>query len=181
LPKKVTAIKGASFWTLNNKSQDGATAYLEEETNNLPFAAGTPFIIQATADKLEVVYEGDATNVAGTNGALHGTLVYMDAAALAAAGSDVYMLFSNELRPVGENNHLDANRAYVLLSELNAVAEAPQGAPGKRVRAMPMQPQVATGFEAAEANEAPRKVLINGEFFIIRGEKMYDAKGQLVK
>ena len=182
LPKKVTAIKGASFWTLNNKSQDGATAYLEEETNNLPFAAGKPFIIQATAENLEVVYEGAATEDAGTNGALHGTLVYMDAAALAAAGgSDVYMLFSNELRPVGNNNHLDANRAYVLLSELNAVAEAPQSAPGRRVRAMPMQPQVATGFEAAEANEAPRKVLINGEFFIIRGEKMYDAKGQLVK
>ena len=181
LPKKVTAIKGASFWTLNNKSQDGATAYLEEETNNLPFDAGKPFIIQATAENLEVVYEGAATEDAGTNGALHGTLVYMNAAALAAAGSDVYMLFSNKLRPVGENNHLDANRAYVKLSELNAVAEAPQGAPGKRVRAMPMQPQVATGFEAAEANEAPRKVLINGEFFIIRGEKMYDAKGQLVK
>ncbi len=181
LSKKVTAIKGASFWTLNNKSQDGATAYLEEETNNLPFAAGKPFIIQATAEKLEVVYEGAATEDAGTNGALHGTLVYMDAAALAAAGSDVYMLFSNELRPVGENNHLDANRAYVLLSELNAVAEAPQSAPGKRVRAMPMQPQVATGFEAAEANEAPRKVLINGELFILRGAKMYDAKGQLVK
>ena len=181
LPKKVTAIKGASFWTLNNKSQDGATAYLEEETNNLPFDAGKPFIIQATAEKLEVVYEGAATEDAGTNGALHGTLVYMDAAALAAAGSDVYMLFSNELRPVGDNNHLDANRAYVKLGELNAVAEAPQSAPGRRVRAMPMQPQVATGFEAAEANEAPRKVLINGELFIIRGEKMYDAKGQLVK
>ena len=181
LPKKVTAIKGASFWTLNNKSQDGTTAYLEEETNNLPFAAGKPFIIQATAEKLEVVYEGAATEDAGTNGALHGTLVYMDAAALAAAGSDVYMLFSNELRPVGENNHLDANRAYVLLSELNPVAEAPQSAPGKRVRAMPMQPQVATGIDALNASDAPVKVLINGQLFIIRGEKMFDAKGQLVK
>ena len=181
LPKKVTAIKGASFWTLNNKSQDGTTAYLEEETNNLPFAAGTPFIIQATAENLEVVYEGDATNVAGTNGALHGTLVYMDAAALAAAGSDVYMLFSNELRPVGENNHLDANRAYVLLSGLTAVNEAPNAAPGKRVRAMPMQTQVATGIDALNASDAPVKVLINGQLFIIRGEKMFDAKGQLVK
>lgn len=181
LPKKVTAIKGASFWTLNSKSQDGTKAYLEEETNNLPFDAGKPFIIQATATQLEVVYEGAATEEADINGALHGTLVYMNAAALAAAGSDVYMLFNNELRPVGENNHLDANRAYVRLSELHAVDEAPQSAPGRRVRAMPMQPQVATGFEAAEANEAPRKVLINGELFILRGEKMYDAKGQLVK
>lgn len=181
LPKKVTAIKGASFWTLNSKSQDGTKAYLEEETNNLPFDAGKPFIIQATATQLEVVYEGAATEEADINGALHGTLVYMNAAALAAAGSDVYMLFNNELRPVGENNHLDANRAYVRLSELDPVAEAPQSAPGRRVRAMPMQPQVATGFEAAEANEAPHKVLINGELFILRGEKMYDAKGQLVK
>ena len=105
----------------------------------------------------------------------------MDAAALAAAGTDVYMLFSNELRPVGENNHLDANRAYVLLSELNAVTEAPQGAPGKRVRAMPMQPQVATGMDALNASDAPVKVMIDGKLFIIRGEKMYDATGKLVK
>lgn len=181
LPKKVTAIKGASFWTLNNKSQDGATAYLEEETNNLPFAAGTPFIIQATAANLEVVYEGAATEDAGTNGALHGTLVYMDADALAAAGSDIYMLFNNELRPVGDDNHLDANRAYVKLSELNPVAEAPQSAPGKRVRAMPMQPQTATGIEDLNASEKPMKMMINGQIFILRGEKMYDTTGRLVK
>lgn len=182
LPKKVTAIKGASFWTLNNKSQDGATAYLEEETNNLPFAAGKPFIIQATAEKLEVVYEGDATEVAGTNGALHGTLVYMSAAALdAAGGSDVYMLYENALRPVGDNNHLEANRAYVKLNELDAVAEAPQSAPGRRVRAMPMQPQTATGIEDLNASEKPMKMMINGQIFILRGEKMYDTTGRLVK
>ena len=181
-PTKVTAIKGASFWTLQHKSADGATAYLEEETNNLPFAAGKPFIIQATAENLEVVYEGDATEVAGTNGALHGTLVYMNAAALdAAGGSDVYMLYENALRPVGGNNHLDANRAYVLLSELDAVAEAPQSAPGKRVRAMPMQPQTATGIEDLNASEKPMKMMINGQLFILRGEKMYDTTGRLVK
>jgi hypothetical protein len=46
---------------------------------------------------------------------------------------------------------------------------------------MPMQPQVATGIDALNASDAPVKVLINGQLFIIRGEKMYDAKGQLVK
>jgi len=183
LPKAVTAVRGATFWTLNNKSQDGATAYLEEETNNLPFAAGKPFIIQATAAQLEVVYEGDATDVAGTNGALHGTLVYMNAAALAdAGGSNVYMLFSNELRPVGENNHLDANRAYVLLSELNPVAEAPQSAPGRRVRAMPMAPQVATGVDKVPSDQVPNtKVLINGQLYIMYNGTMYNVQGQLVK
>jgi hypothetical protein len=42
-------------------------------------------------------------------------------------------------------------------------------------------PQVVTGIDELNASEAPRKVLINGELFILRGEKMYDAKGQLVK
>lgn len=181
LPKKVTAIKGASFWTLNNKSQDGATAYLEEETNNLPFAAGKPFIIQATADKLEVVYEGEATETAGVNGAIHGTLTYMDADALAAAGPNVYMLYNNELRPVGENNHLDANRAYVKVDELDPVSSVPQGAPGKRVIAMPMQKDQAQGFENLDASEKPMKVMIDGTLYILRGEKVYDATGRLVK
>jgi hypothetical protein len=55
-------------------------------------------------------------------------------------------------------------------------------APGRRRISMSYNgSQVATGIENAEANEAPRKVLINGELFILRGEKMYDAKGQLVK
>ncbi len=181
LPKKVTAIKGATFWKLEKKSEDGSQAYLEEETNNLPFAAGKPFIIQATADKLEVAYEGEATETAGVNGAIHGTLTYMNADALAAAGSDVYMLFNNVLRPVGENNHLDANRAYVKLSALTPVSSAPQGAPGKRVVAMPMQKDEAQGFDNLDASEKPLKVMIEGTMYILRGEKVYDATGRLVK
>ena len=41
--------------------------------------------------------------------------------------------------------------------------------------------QTATGMDELNADEAPVKVLINGELFIIRGEKMYDATGRLVK
>lgn len=56
-------------------------------------------------------------------------------------------------------------------------------APFRRVKAMPMAPQVATGLENGELmNDAMvKKVLINGQLFILRGEKIYDAKGQLVK
>ena len=160
---------------------EGSLAYLEEETNNLPFEAGKPFIIQATADQLEVIYNGDATETPGVNGAIHGTLVYMDADALAAAGSDVYMLYQNELRPVGVNNHLDANRAYVKINELDAVPEAPQNAPGRRVVAMPMEKDVTTDINALNAAEAPVKMIIDGNLFILRGEKLYDATGRLVK
>ncbi len=180
LPKKMMEVRGASFWTLSSRNTAETEAYLEE-VDPTTAEAGTPFIIQATDTKLEVVYTGAATTTAGTNGALHGTLTYMDADALAAAGTNIYMLYNNALRPVGTNNHLDANRAYINYNELNPVTEAPQPAPGRRVRAVPMQQNTATGIDELNGSEAPAKVLINGQLFILRGEKMYDAKGLLVK
>lgn len=180
LPKKMMEVRGASFWTLSSRNTAETEAYLEE-VDPTTAEAGTPFIIQATDTKLEVVYTGAATTTAGTNGALHGTLTYMDADALAAAGTNIYMLYNNALRPVGTNNHLDANRAYIDYDELNPVTEAPQPAPGRRVRAVPMQQNTATGIDELNGSEAPAKVLINGQLFILRGEKMYDAKGLLVK
>lgn len=43
-------------------------------------------------------------------------------------------------------------------------------------------PQVATAVDNTQAgNVQCTKVLIDGELFILRGEKMYDATGRLVK
>ena len=59
-------------------------------------------------------------------------------------------------------------------------------APGRRRVAMGVQneqgSQVATDIENVQNDENNiQKVLINGELFILRGEKMYDATGRLVK
>ncbi len=185
LDRAVTAVRGASFWTLKNRDNAGTMVYLEEEipSEEHPFAAGKPFIIQAAAAVLEVVYTGDATTTAGSNGALRGTLEDMSYAELQAKGEHIYLLIQNAIRPIASDNYLNANRAYIDYDALTAVSSAPLGAPGRRVRAMPMAPQVATGLENGELmNDAMvKKVLINGQLFILRGEKMYDAKGQLVK
>ena len=172
-PKAMTAIKGGTLWSFAGK--DASTAYLIQQ--DAPFVAGRPYIIYATADKLEAVVEGDDAT-AGYHNGLYGTLSYMDADALETAGA-TYMLKNNELRPIGTNNHLDANRAYVILSEIPA--GAPNNAPAHKVRAMPMQPQVVTDIDAINASEKPMKMMINGQIFILRGEKMYDTTGRLVK
>jgi hypothetical protein len=44
-----------------------------------------------------------------------------------------------------------------------------------------MQGQTATGVDAFNASETPVKMIIDGKLFILRGEKMYDATGKLVK
>ena len=171
--KTMNEIRGASLWQFLNK--DASYAYIVEA--EAPYVAGTPYLIYAESDKLEAVVEEVASPVAGHHNGLYGTLSYMDAVALSVAGAD-YMLKNNEIRPIGSNNHLDANRAYIKIGEIPAVSVL---APGKKVRKMPMQSQTTTGCELINAAEAPAKMMINGQLFILRGEKMYDTTGRLVK
>ncbi len=175
LEKKIVAVRGATFWGINNCSEDNLTVYLEMQQP--PFDAGKPFIFHATAETLEVAYEGDAVGAPITNGALRGTFSYMAADALAAAGSNIYMMYNNALHPLGTNNHLDAHRAYLLFDAL--VPGTP--APGRTVRSMPMHGNVTTDIEDAEASAKPMKKLIDGQLFIQCGEKLYDATGRQVK
>jgi uncharacterized repeat protein (TIGR02543 family) len=180
LEKEIAEIKGASIWNLSKRG--ASLAYLEEAS--LPITAGTPFIIQATADKFEVIYDGDATPLPGNNGVLVGTFTKLTASnlnALTDAGKTIYMLVSNELRPIGNNNYLDAHRAYIDYDAFEVVNTTPNNAPGKRVRAIPMHKDVVTGFENLNATDKPVKMLIDGNIYILRGEKMYDATGRLVK
>lgn len=183
LPKKVVAATGATFWSMSERNTDteNPLAYIVEE--NLPLTAGQPFLFQATATTLEVTYEGEATT-AGSHGALHGTLDAMDQAALdAAAGANtLYILKNNELRLASgrTGNSLAANRAYIIYEELDPVS-TPSHAPGRQVRSMPLHKDVATGLDDLNADNQAQKVLLNGQLFIIRGEKMYDATGILVK
>ena len=174
-PKAMTAIKGGTLWSFAGK--DDNNAYLIQA--DAPFVAGRPYIIYATSTKLEAVVEGDDATAGSYNG-LHGTLGYMDADDLDAAGA-TYMLYQNELRPIvyANNNHLAANRAYVILSEI--IGGKPANVPAHKVRSMPMQKDAAQGFENLQSGDAPVKVMIEGTMYILRGEKVYDATGRLVK
>lgn len=178
--KTMTAIQGASLWSFAGK--DASVAYLTEEP--APFAAGKPYILYAESDKLEAVLEGDAVDASAlvANGAIHGTFSDMDQAALDAAGDNIYLVIGNELRRVDDQtgNRLPAYRAYVDLDEIPGGAPAPM--PGRRVRTMPMKGQVTTDIDEVTSGKVQStKVLIDGELFILRGEKMYNASGALVK
>ena len=183
LKKQVTAAKGGTFWTIGKRT--GYTvAYLEEAP--LPLTAGEPFIFQATADKLEVVYEGeDASEPAIVpDNALRGTFEYMDAADLEAACTHMYMLHNNQICPVNHSvgaNSLAAFRAYIDDDAMVDVSTAPQPAPGRQVKSVPMQGNVATGVDNMQSSAQATKMLIDGQLFIIYGEKMYNATGSLVK
>ena len=179
LDQEVVSANGASFWSMQYRNAEGTLAYLVEE--QLPLVAGRPYFFQAEAEELCVELSGDPVNGPSAFGALHGTFTEMNQAALTAAGTDIYLLNNNELWLVSgqEDNLLPANRAYVVYSDL--VYSEPNPAPGRRVRAMPMQANGATGIENIKASEAPAKMIIDGKMYILRGEQMFDATGRLVK
>ena len=172
--KTMKEIKGASLWSFNGK--DANMAYIVEE-NLASYPAGTPYLIYAESDKLEAITEAVDNPTAGSNNGLYGTLTEMSNTDLQTAGA-THLLINNELRPLG-NGYLIANRAYVILGEIPNTT--PSNAPGKRVRAIPMHQDAATGIDELNASEKPVKMVIDGQLYILRGEKMYDATGRLVK
>ena len=176
-PKAMTSVVGATLWSFVGK-EDGL-AYIQQES--APFAAGKPYLMYATASAVQAELEGDAVTTAGINGALHGTFENLTQESFDAPGAQIYLVIGNELRLVtGQSgNSLPAYRAYVELSEIPS--GKPNLAPGKNIRTMPMHKDATTGIDNAEVSDAPRKVMIDGTLFIIRGEKAYDATGRMVK
>lgn len=173
-PKAMTAIKGGTLWSFVGRDAD--FAYIQQES--APFAAGKPYLIYATAEKLEAVLEGEDAAAAGNYNGLYGTLSYMSEADLTGVGAD-YLLKNNELHPIGTGAYLDAQRAYIIKNDIPE--GAPAHAPGKNIRSMPMHKDATTGIDDLNASDAPRKMVIDGTMFILRGEKLYDATGRLVK
>lgn len=177
--REMRQIRGASLWSFIGRTTD--FAYIVKE--DAPFAAGKPYILFAESDKLEAVLDG-STEDAGANGALHGTFSLMEQGALDGAGDNIYLVIGNELRRVDgqSGNKLPAYRAYVDVDEIDPIPSTdPNPAPGRQVRRMPMQKDVATGFESIEASDKPMKVMIDGTLYILRGENMYNVNGQIVK
>jgi hypothetical protein len=182
VPNNVTIedIQGVTVYELmGRESQYGKLAFDEIISGELE--AGVPYVFQAHRNHMALLYGEDHVDdpVDKGNG-MYGTFTEQTLTEL----NDVCYFAQKALWGCADLTSLKvpANRAYVKLSEVDPVAD-PTPAPGRRRISMAVNgEQIATGIEnTGIESEAPRKVLINGELFIIRGEKMYDAKGQLVK
>jgi hypothetical protein len=147
--------------------------------------AGVPYVFLPNegVSELGVYYTADVVKPAYNRNGLHGFIgesedEYYDI----PAGDDNYIIQNNQYRyvPTGAWARIKSNRAFIHLTDITPVE--PALAPGrKRMSIGAAAPQITTGMDELNAAEAPVKVLINGELFILRGEKMYDATGRLVK
>ena len=179
---------------------DGAAiyevAYIDNSLNKIFFdevmdgamSAGMPYIFLPNAgiEKLGVYYS-DNTAAPAPAGNYHGLYGSYTPQVLAQEAGN-YILYNNQYMYVGassSNVSVGANRAYFKIGveggiPTNAVAPLP----GRRRISMSAVREIPTGLENGElinGENGVQKVLINGELFILRGEKMYNANGQLVK
>ena len=150
-----------------------------DEVLNGAMVAGTPYIFlpEENVTQLKVYYTDAANADAGNANGLFGS--YTKEPLAQNAGN--YILYNNQYLLVNSDNvYVGENRAYIKLGEISTNAVAP--APGRRRVAMGvLNEQVITGVEDLNVGDQPIKVMIDGQLFILRGEKMYDAQGRLVK
>ena len=174
---------GATIYEVAHMTYENGAPYkvFFDEVLNGEMVAGRPYIFQPRegATQLDVFYTDEANAGAGEYNGLHGTMEYMNGTTLQGK----YIFYNNTIF-MSENtaNWLDANRAYIELSEVpDYITPA---AAGRRRVSMGVQgaPKVATDVEDVQSDNVQcTKVLIDGQLFIIRGEKTFDAIGRLVK
>ena len=179
LDRAVTAVKAGSIWRVLSKAANGNDVILEEVTGTLD--AGRPYIFRAAASTLEVAYTGDAVLAPVTEG--NNGLVGSFTQELITESATNFIIYENALYFVNSEAYVGAHRAYLDMTGVPAYSNEPQqgNAPRRRVTMAVYGEQTTTGIDALNAAEAPVKVLINGQMYILRGEKMYNVNGQVVK
>lgn len=178
-------MTGAMLFDLAYFDPDQKKIFFDEVINGT-MEAGTPYIFLPNegVDALKVFYtDATAAAVAGNANGLFGSYTQE----IVTPNDGNYILLNNQYCFVNSTAYVGANRAYIKLygdgHALTASStSAPQPAPGRRRVSMGVQgEQVATGIEGLNVGDQPIKVVIDGQMYILRGDKMYDATGRLVK
>ena len=181
-------LGGATLYEFQGKNENNYLVFDEVAENRLE--AGKPYIFMPENGNTQIkLYNTDDAEPLTTNQDpvkhMYGTLVDTDL--YPTTDEDMYYFSSNHIWAVKDFTGVEKITipAYYCYIDYPAVLDdepAAAPAPGRRRVTMGVQgEQVVTGINAIEASEKPMKLLINGQIFILRGEKLFDATGRLVK
>ena len=188
---------GASFYQLTymELNTDGSPYkfFFDEIAENASLEAGKPYLFIADGEVIKGVKVGGS--VSNGDYAHNGFVGYIGEGKHISSENDVYT--ENAINYYGLQNNVfkliySTSSIKNILDERAYVEISPTRMPSTTALPMPAYskrrlvvgagaPAVTTGMDELNASEAPVKVMIDGQLFIIRGEKMYNANGQLVK
>ena len=168
LSRAAATIEGATMYRIvGGNASEGIT--IEEVAS---MEAGKPYIFQATADQLTVTMTGARADVQEANG-LVGNL----GESAMNVPENAYVLKNNQLYLVNSAVTIAPNRAYINMSAITSIAPAP----GRIRRVIAVENQ-ATGVESLQPSAfSLKKVLMNGQLFILRDGQLYNVTGVRVQ
>lgn len=178
-------MTGASIYTLAYYGETSQKIFFDEVLNGT-MEAGKPYLFLPNEgiDRIGVFYTDAAGAEAQT---VNGFVGYIGAsedpedALLVPAGDGNYIVQNNQYREIlaGATAYILSHRAYIHFAGINT--SEPAKAPGARRIGISGAPQVVTGVDGLNVGDQPVKLIIDGQMYILRGDKMYDATGRLVK
>ena len=178
LERNITAIDGATFWTVSG--QDATSFILDEVTEP---QAGQGYLIRFTKSDLRVKY-GDQKvtepTTATYDNPIQGTFTQIDFDQYDGQNVLVgnYVVYNNLLCPVEAWVGMKDHRAYVVADLVSNNAPAP--APGRARAYMPKPDQTPTELESVDGPQRTirnGKFLRNGQLIIVKDNKMYNVQG----
>ncbi len=188
LPKAGVMTNGV-LYEISYYDADKKKIFFDEVEGGV-MVAGAPYIFKPNENvtELKVAY----TDVAVAENAGHKNGLYghydlnnptegAEAARLFLTNGD-YFLRNNEYWLVDQENrvYVDNYRAYIKLNKIEN-DDQPQAYGRRRISMNVNGENQAQGFENLQSGDQPMKVMIDGTMYILRGEKVYDATGRLVK
>ena len=188
--------------TQNVATPTGATfyqiAYLEEK-DRLPFnmhfyevegnlEAAQPYFFIASATEIKGVKSGEEKNEGSNKNGFYG---YIGAtswelpfeAEYGADKNNTYVIYNNCVFRINAVTNIKSERCYIIINATQPSRTSEPAPVGARRISMSVAGQnTATGVDQVQGDEVQStKVLINGQMYIYRNGKMYDAQGKLVK
>jgi len=176
LPYAVAAADrtGAELFEIESWAENGTSMTMTQLNENENMIAGRPYIFQATANTATFSYyvDGDETPV-GTHNGLIGSYVE----AQIPENDNNYIIYNNKLYLVNAPARVGAYRAYIH----RGGEYSPAPANRRRVTMGLYGTQTTTDINQISTEQITNKVIRNGHLFILRGDKIYNAQGQLVQ
>jgi uncharacterized repeat protein (TIGR02543 family) len=179
-------VMGANIYALAGLDENGYLAF--NQISNGELVAGKPYLFEATRSGDVSFYKtlnaGHADDADVTNG-MHGTFSNKTFSPNTAESEGIYYFSGTHIWKVDDFSvsiTVPAYRCYVDYDAVQAAGPAQAPAAGcRRVTLGVNGKNNATDVENLNASEAPVKLIIDGKMYILRGEKLFDATGRLVK
>jgi hypothetical protein len=166
LPFGSTNYTGATFYEF--VGSETGKVYLGSVTT---LEAGVPYIFEASAAEVAVYGDGTTAATPGENNGLVGT--FTDATEVTVGN---YILFNNAICEVTATCWVNANRAYLVMSEVPT--EPVQQMPGRRYIGLDVHGENGTtDLDDIMTTGTPVKAIENGQLIIIRNGEKYNVQG----